>query len=165
MKQPYKIINLRFFYFQGSQTEDNNFSFAGAPAGAWDPLFIVSEEKNVLIKKITGSWVTQTSGLSPDLRAIKYFKVLYRLLDKIDVPLATVPGLIQNSNSGAFIQPAGQIDKLTSINSYKPYNDFVPGIIAGGIQLTYLEWQFFDSVISSALEYELRLQIYYQDID
>lgn len=162
MEQPYKIVNLTLYYANFFEEQDNNFSFASRP---WNPLFIVPEEKNILIRKITGSWVTRKSGLAPDFRAIKSFRIVFKLLDKMQVPLQTIPGTVQNSNSGAFIQPAGQIEQLTSINSFKPYNDFKNGIIAGGIQLTYLEWSFFDPGTYSAIEYDLRLQIYYQDID
>lgn len=164
MKQPYKIVNLYFKYFQSQET-DNNFSFAGAPIGPWSPLFIIPEEKNVLIKKITGSYTSVSTGLGSGLRAIKSWKVLFKLLDKMETDLQTIPGTIQNPNSGSFIQPAGQIEKLTSINSYKPFNNFNPGIIAGGIQLTYIEWTHWQPGSTFPIEDELNLQIYYQDID
>lgn len=163
MKQPYKSVEYVFYYAQSFQPTDNNFSLVSIP---WNPLSFIPEEQNVLIKKINASWTTIERGLAPGSRAIKSWKVLFRYLDKMGNPLQTIHGLVQNSNSGPFINPINPIEKFTSLNSYKPINNFNPGIIAGGIEINYLEWSFFDiGIISSFLEYNLRISIYYQDID
>lgn len=162
-KQPYKVVAFDIFiatdwaYYQYAPLQ---FS-AEMPWIIGNNLCIVPEESNVRIKKISIDMKRPYSYM--DNTPIKNWKILYRFVDKMEVSLQVARGQTQNGISGNF-NIGANLETFSSVNSFKPVNDYQEGIIAGGLEVRYFEILGFPPIqLMNFLDFKVK--IYYEDID
>ena len=124
---------------------------------------IFPEEKDVLVKKVRVSfinWLPVPSG-----NPYREWKVNFRFLLKTEVEKTNYQCQISNPVSGNFSVPPPSSQGYCTANNFKPVSDFQSGVIAGGIQPYYFEIQGWDNSTAAGRFIEMKVSVYYQDID
>jgi hypothetical protein len=168
-KQPYKIVSFETLFY----LEYLVGSYAPLEAELTNPfplgqnVFMLPEEQNVIIKKISASFHLDVSLFTTNNHALQNWVVNYQLLNRTDGYINQYPTRVINTSSGDWSVPGTSAIFTGCVNTKHSINNFGPGIQAGGIRIESVSLLGHRPLTSflGLSSLTCRLKLYYEDLD